>query len=290
MYQLFCDSNCELWHTDCSKLGLSVIRMPYLTEGQLYFYDMGEKTDFKHFYDAMRSGDVPKTQALNEYDYIEYFEPVLKAGKDVYYITFSHKLSGTFQHMNAAIKTLKEKYPDRTIRYVDSKAISLPAGLIVYYAAQKWNAGASMDELEAFVNDFSAHLGVFFAVDSLTYLKRGGRISPAVAAIGNLLALKPILTIASDGTLQTLAKVKGSKKVISELVNYVTEYADLEQFPRLYVFHGDCEERADELIAKLKDVFGDKAEIVKQFIGPVIGSHSGPGTLAVTFHATKRAL
>lgn len=290
MYQLFCDSNCELWHTDCKALGLKVIRMPYLVEGKEYYYDMGENTDFKAFYDAMRGGDVPKTQALNQYDYVNYFEPVLKEGKDIYYITFSHKLSGTFQHMELAIKALKEQYPDRTIRYIDSKAISLPAGLIVYHAALLWKDGASMDELEAFVKDFSVHLGVFFAVDSLTYLKRGGRISPAVAAIGNLLALKPILTIASDGTLQNLAKVKGSKKVISELVNYVSEYAeDIEKY-RVYVFHGDCEDRADELATKLNEAFGGKLNIVKQVIGPVIGAHSGPGTLAVTFHASKRAL
>ena len=98
MYQLFCDSNCELWHTTIKELGLNVIRMPYVLDGQEYFYDMGEATDFDHFYKRMREGAVPTTSAINEQDYIDYFEPILKAGDDIFYITFSHKLSATFEY------------------------------------------------------------------------------------------------------------------------------------------------------------------------------------------------
>lgn len=125
MYQLFCDSNCELWHTEAKELGLNVIRMPYVLDGEEYYYDLGEKTDFKHFYDRMRAGAVPTTSAINEQNYIDYFEPVLKEGKDIYYITFSHKLSATFESMDRAIAALKEKYPDREIRTFDTKSISL---------------------------------------------------------------------------------------------------------------------------------------------------------------------
>ena len=106
MYQLFCDSNCELWHTTIKELGLNVIRMPYVLDGQEYFYDMGEATDFDHFYKRMREGAVPTTSAINEQDYIDYFEPILKAGDDIFYITFSHKLSATFESMDRAIATL----------------------------------------------------------------------------------------------------------------------------------------------------------------------------------------
>lgn len=128
MYQLFCDSNCELWHTDVKEFGLEFIRMPYVLDGVEYYYDLGEQTDFKHFFDRMREGAVPTTSAINEQNYIDYFEPVLAAGKDIYYITFSHKMSATFQSMDRAIASLKEKYPDRVIRTFDTRSISLGAG------------------------------------------------------------------------------------------------------------------------------------------------------------------
>ena len=115
MYQLFCDSNCELWYTTVKELGLNVIRMPYTIDGKEYFYDMGEHTDFKGFLDKMRAGAVPKTSALNEYAYTEYFEPVLARGEDIYYVTFSHKMSATFNAMDSAIAALKEKYPEKSI-------------------------------------------------------------------------------------------------------------------------------------------------------------------------------
>ena len=122
MYQLFCDSNCELWHTTVKELGLNLIRMPYIVDGEEYFYDMGENTDFKKFFDGMKAGGTPTTAALNEYAYTEYFEPVLARGEDIYYITFSHQMSGTFNAMKNVIERLKEKYPDINIVAIDYDA------------------------------------------------------------------------------------------------------------------------------------------------------------------------
>ena len=146
MYQLFCDSNCELWHTTVKELGLNVIAMPYIMDEEEIFYDMGEKHDFKAFFDKMREGAMPKTAALNEYAYMEYFEPVLARGEDIYYITFSHQMSGTFHAMENVIAQLKEKYPEREIRFKDTKSISLGSGSIIYYGALKYKEGATMDE------------------------------------------------------------------------------------------------------------------------------------------------
>ena len=201
MYQLFCDSNCELWHTTVKELGLNVIRMPYTIGDKEYFYDMGEHTDFKAFFDQMRAGAVPKTSALNEYAYTEYFEPVLARGEDIYYVTFSHKMSATFNAMDAAIKALKEKYPDREIRYKDSKTISLGSGFVTYYAALKYNEGATMDELDAYLDELIPHTATYFVVDDLTYLHRGGRISGVSKVVGNLLGIKPILRFDEEGGL-----------------------------------------------------------------------------------------
>ena len=218
MYQLFCDSNCELWHTVAKEYGLHVIRMPYVLDGKEYYYDLGEATDFAHFYQRMREGTVPTTSAINEQDYIDYFEPVLQEGQDIYYITFSHKLSATFQSMDRAIAALKEKYPEREIRTFDTKSISLGAGFQVRYAAEKYRAGATMDELDAYLRELSAHTVVYFVVDDLVYLKRGGRISALTATFGKLLNIKPMISILPDGSLQSVGKIKGAKRVFSEFI------------------------------------------------------------------------
>lgn len=288
MYQLFCDSNCELWHTTIKELGLNVIRMPYVLDGQEYFYDMGEATDFDHFYKRMREGAVPTTSAINEQDYIDYFEPILKAGDDIFYITFSHKLSATFESMDRAIATLKERYPERTVRTFDTKSISLGAGFQVYYAAKKYKEGATMDELEAYLADISAHTVVYFIVDDLVYLKRGGRISALTAAFGSLLNIKPIISIMPDGSLKSVGKVKGAKRVFSEFIRIMRhKKCDVENY-RVEVLQADCKDTGDAFVDALKAEFGENIQIDYQIVGPVIASHCGPGTLGVIFHGESR--
>lgn len=288
MYQLFCDSNCELWHTTIKELGLNVIRMPYVLDGQEYFYDMGEATDFDHFYKRMREGAVPTTSAINEQDYIDYFEPILKAGDDIFYITFSHKLSATFESMDRAIATLKERYPERTVRTFDTKSISLGAGFQVYYAAKKYKEGATMDELEAYLTDISAHTVVYFIVDDLVYLKRGGRISALTAAFGSLLNIKPIISIMPDGSLKSVGKVKGAKRVCSEFIRIMRhKKCDVQNY-RVEVLQADCKDTGDAFVNALKAEFGENIQINYQIVGPVIASHCGPGTLGVIFHGESR--
>ncbi len=287
MYRLFCDSNCELWHTMVEELGISVISMPYTLGTETKGYDMGKEHDFKAFFDAMRNKAVPTTSALNEYDYIEYFEPVLAAGEDILYITFSHKLSGTFAFMEKAIQTLREKYPARTIRAVDTKSISLGAGFIVYYAALQYKAGMGMDELVSYVEDLREHSATYFAVDDLVYLKRGGRISGMAAAMGTLIGIKPIIAIMQDGSLQSVQKVKGSKKVISALVDYIVKKGENVTDWKIMILQADASAAAEELSAKIREIYPE-ADILIQPVGPVIGAHCGPGTLGVVFHASER--
>ena len=217
MYRLFCDSNCELWHETVKELGLKVIRMPYTIDGEMYYYDMGENTDFKGFFDKMKKGAEAKTQALNEYDYLEYFEPFLAAGEDIYYITFSHKMSGTFEAMKSAIVKLKAKYPEREIRYKDSKTISLGAGMVVYYGALEYQKGVTMDELDAYLDELIEHVATYFVVEDLTYLHRGGRVSGVSKVVGNLLGIKPMLCFDEEGKIINFAKVKGFKNALSKL-------------------------------------------------------------------------
>lgn len=285
---LFCDTNSELWYTDAEALGIThVIRMPYILDGEEVYYDLGKNTDFEHFYERMRAGSMPTTAALNTFNYIEYFEPVLAGGEDILYITFSHKMSATFTYMEEAIKQLKEKYPDRTVRYFDTKGISMSCGIQVYYAAKLKKEGASDDEILAFLAEFTNKIGTYFVPDDLNHLKRGGRISATKAAFGTLLGIKPLIRMEEDGTLKNIGTIKGSKRVISELVSLVKGGVNFDQYD-VWIMHADCEDRARELAERIKREVGEEVRLHVQMVGPVIATHCGPGTLAVIFPAEHR--
>ena len=287
MYQLFCDSNCELWHTEVKKLGLNVISMPYIMGDEEYLYDMGEKHDFVSFFNAMRAGAVPKTAALNEFAYLEYFEPILQRGEDIYYITFSHQMSGTFNAMQNVIDQLKEKYPEREIRFKDTKMISMGSGLVTYYGALKYQEGATMDELDAYLDDLIEHTAVYFVVNDLTYLHRGGRVSGVSKVLGNLLNIKPILYMNEEGKILNVEKAKGFKKALSTLLVYMKAKAtELDKY-KIFVMQADCEEEAQAFAASIRETFGD-VDVQIQPVGPVIGAHCGPGTVGLIFHAKEK--
>ena len=286
MSVLLCDSNCELWYTTVKELGIDYIPMPYLYNDREYFYDLGENTDFAAFYSAVRAGAVPKTQALNPENYKDVLEPYFAAGEDVLYISFSHAMSGTFAQLDAALSELKQKYPNRKCTVFDTKSISLGTGIQVKAAAELKNKGASDEEIISFLNDFTNRVAVYFVVDDLMHLKRGGRLSAASAAVGTLLSVKPVLTTNSQGGLSVLEKVSGRKKAVRSLCEKVARTIADYNYP-VYVVDADCKEDGDELAAMIK-ARRPEADIVRQTVGPVIGSHCGPGTLGVIFIADER--
>lgn len=286
MSVLLCDSNCELWYTTVKELGIDYIPMPYLYNDREYFYDLGENTDFAAFYSAVRAGAVPKTQALNPENYKDVLEPYFAAGEDVLYISFSHAMSGTFAQLDAALSELKQKYPNRKCTVFDTKSISLGTGIQVKAAAELKNKGASDEEIISFLNDFTNRVAVYFVVDDLMHLKRGGRLSAASAVVGTLLSVKPVLTTNSQGGLSVLEKVSGRKKAVRSLCEKVARTIADYNYP-VYVLDADCKEEGDELAAMIK-ARRPEAEIVRQTVGPVIGSHCGPGTLGVIFIADER--
>jgi DegV family protein with EDD domain len=261
--------------------------MPYCVGEDERFYDMGENTDFTAFFTAMRNGVVPKTSALNEYAYIDYFEPILKNGEDIYYITFSHAMSATFNAMNTAIEQLKVKYPERVIRTIDTKSISLGAGFIVYYASLKYNAGATMDELDECISDLLKHTATYFAVDDLTYLYRGGRVSGVTKVFGTLLNIKPILYFNDEGKILNIAKAQGMKRALSMMKGYLKEKgSELDKY-KIFIMQADAEETANRFADDIRNEFG-KVDITIQPVGPVIGAHCGPGTIGLIFHSNVR--
>ncbi|MDR2091630.1 MAG: DegV family protein [Clostridiales bacterium] len=289
MAVMFCDTNCELWFDKARELDLKVIKMPYTIGGKEFYYDLGEKTDFKNFYDEMRSGKTPSTSALNADNYKEYFEPYFKAGEDVLYVSFSDKLSATFTFMDQAVAELKEKYPKIKFVRFDTRAISLPAGMQVYLAKKYMDGGHTIDETVEYLKDLTKHIAVEFVVDDLKYLKRGGRISGLQAAVGTLLNFKPILKLSDDGKIVNTTKVNGRTKAITHIVEGIkAKGTDLDKYP-IAIIHADCEADALKLKERLTaELNNQNLDIWIQPIGPVIGTHCGPGTLALVYHGTGR--
>lgn len=280
MSVLFCDTNCELWHTTAKDLGLEVIRMPYTLDGTEYYYDLGEKTDFKFFFSRLRDKATAITSALNEYNYTEYFEPWFMKGEDIFYISFSHKMSATFNSMQRAVDALLEKYPERKFTVFDTKGISLAAGIQVYYAAKLHQAGASDEEMLALLNNLRDRTVCFFVVDDLQFLKRGGRISAAAANIGTLFGVKPILTF-KDGAIINSAKVQGRKIAFSRMLkeyemNHCADYTDV------WIVGADCDDDCVAMEERIKAITPDVV-VHRQSVGPVIGSHCGPDTVGLIF-------
>ncbi len=288
MSVLICDSNCELWYSKAEELGLDYISMPYYINGEEYYYDLGKNTDFKAFYSAIRGGAMPTTMALNPENYKDILTPYFERGEDVLYVSFSHAMSGTFNSLDMALKELKEIYPERTCTIFDTKAISLGAGLQVEAAAQLKKEGKSDEEILEFLKDFTNRLGCYFVVDDLMHLKRGGRLSAVAAVAGTMLGLKPILTFNENGGLSVCEKVIGRKKAMRLLAERAVNELTETQYP-VYVIDGDCPEEGDQLAKMIAEKRPD-AKICRQTIGPVIGTHCGPDTLAVLFIGEKRPI
>ena len=284
MSKFFCDSNCELWFDKVESLGINYISMPYTVGDNEYYYDLGKNTDNRKFFEDMRKGAVPKTSALNMQNYIDYFEPVLKQGEDIIYVTFSHKMSATFESMAKAIEQLKQTYPERTVSVVDTKHISMAAGIVVYYAAKLHNEGASDEEVVKFVESFRERVKCYFTVSNLIYLKRGGRLSSFKAFVGTLFDIKPIISNI-DGKLENIEKSKGRKKSLKDLTGYLEKDTVDLSYP-IVIMNADCDPDSDYTVSAIREKYPD-AEIWEQLVGPVIGSHCGPDTIGVIFVAAE---
>lgn len=284
MSKFFCDSNCELWFDKVESLGINYISMPYTVGDNEYYYDLGKNTDNRKFFEDMRKGAVPKTSALNMQNYIDYFEPVLKQGEDIIYVTFSHKMSATFESMAKAIEQLKQTYPERTVSVVDTMHISMAAGIVVYYAAKLHNEGASDEEVVKFVESFRERVKCYFTVSNLIYLKRGGRLSSFKAFVGTLFDIKPIISNI-DGKLENIEKSKGRKKSLKDLTGYLEKDKVDLSYP-IVIMNADCDPDADYTVSAIREKYPD-AEIWEQLVGPVIGSHCGPDTIGVIFVAAE---
>lgn len=286
-YVFMTDSDSDLPYDLKVKYDIPVVYMPYALNGKEYYDDLGQTLDHKSYYEAMRSGAAPVTSALNEEDYLEYFEPILKE-KDLLFAAFSSKLSCTIQAIYSAREKLLKKYPERKFIVVDTLSISTPQALLVLKAYEMYQAGKPIEEVGDWLEKNKLRAQAFFAVDDLKYLKRGGRISPTAAAFGTMLDIKPVLTESREGTLLPVEKVRGRKKALNTLVEKLAEN-EPDPDGLIIILHADVPEDAQQLRELVLQRFpGMNTRI--DHIGPVIGAHAGPGTLAVTFLGRERKI
>ncbi len=288
-YILMTDSDSDLPYALKVQYDIPVVYMPYTLEGKEYFDDLGQTLDHKSFFDKMREGAHPTTSALNQTVYEEYFEPILREGKDILFLAFSSQLSMTINAIRAARETLLETYPERKFIVVDTLSISGPQTLLVLKAHEMYRAGESIEDVAKWVEENKLRAQAYFTVDDLKYLQRGGRVSATAAAIGSLLDLKPILTETKEGKLAAAAKVRGRKKAIGFIVDKAVEGVTDQKESIGLVLHADAPADAEKLCAMIQEKLPEMTIRIEN-VGPVIGAHAGPGTVAFCFIGGERPM
>ncbi len=284
-YQIITDSCCDLPKQVLNKLELKVVPLSLTLRGKT----LRDSTDadIRKVYDALRAGETATTAAVNPEGWAAALEPVLQSGRDALLIAFSSGLSTTYQSAQIAAQDLRARYPERKILVVDSLCASLGQGLLVYYACKKQEAGMELDALGIWLEENKLHLCHWFTVDDLMYLKRGGRVSAATALMGTMLKIKPILHVDDAGHLINVGKVRGRKASIEALAQKVEQLGLPGENDTMFICHGDCLEDARYLESILRERYGTKTVLIG-YTGAVIGSHSGPGTLALFFLGKHR--
>ena len=281
-YVITTDNNSDLPEKYLKDHGVGCMYLSYSMDGKNYTHE--NFLPEHEFYEAMRNGSMPTTAQVNPENAKALLEPYLKEGKDILHIAFSSGLSGTYNSSRIAAEELMEEYPDRRIIVVDSLSASLGQGLLVWLAQQKKELGQTLEDVADWAEKNKLKMVHLFTVDDLNYLYRGGRVSRTTAIVGSMLNIKPVLHVDNEGKLTAIGKVRGRKKALQELVKLMDEKigsfgADCDT---IFISHGDCEQDAQYVAAKVKEKYNIKNIIINQ-VGATIGAHSGPGTMALFF-------
>ncbi len=285
-YVICTDSACDMSEAILRDWGVSAASLRFRFEGEPEEYK-NNQLSAADFYQKMRAGGVAKTSAVNVEDFKILFEQYLSNGEDILYLGFSSGISTTYNSARLAAEELAGTYPDRKIITVDTLAASAGVGLLIYMAVQKKQAGASMEEVAQYVMDLRLKLCHWFTVDDLQYLKRGGRVSPTAAFVGGVLGIKPVMHVDNEGKLIPMSKVRGRRAALQAMADQYGRLADLSVSAPVYISHGDCMGDVELLKKLLKEQHNADVEVVSD-VGPVIGAHSGPGTLALFFVGKER--
>ena len=287
-YKIITDSSANLTDKQIEEYDVDIISLSYKINEKTYeSYVKGEKTDFSETYRLLRKKAMITTSLASREECDRVIPPVLESGEDVLVLAFSSGLSGTCQNIMLAADDYRTMFPERKIIVIDTLAASMGEGLIVHYAAQLKKEGKSIDEVAKWVEDNKLSICHIFTIDDLFFLKRGGRLSGTSAVVGTLLGIKPLLHTADDGKLYVTGKARGRKSSLEHLIDSVGEKGINLEEQVVFISHGDCEDEALYIAREVKKRYNVKNVIVNM-VDPVIGAHSGPGTLAVFFIGDKR--
>ena len=289
MLRLFTDTDTDITPQVAAEYDCFMISMPYSIDGNtVYPYKDFREFDAHAFYDTLRGGILPNTSAISEQQYTEYFEPVFAAGDDILYIHFSRAMTMTFDNMDKAVAALKEKYPERRFWEIDTKGITILSYIIVRAAGDLLRAGKSAEEVVEWAKTEVDHYAVYFFADDLRFFKHSGRVSGLAAFMGTLVGVRPIIYMNEEGKMVSVGKERGRARAVERLVKYVEELGDDVKNHRIVIGNADAKELADEVAELLKQKFGNDLNIEFVDVNPTAGSHCGPDTVGVTFHAIHR--
>lgn len=279
-YYITSDATCDFPQDLLTFDNFKIIPMSYTIGDTEYGFD--KQLTGKEFFDAIRDGAMPTTSLITTYFATEFFRPILEGGNDILHICFSSELSSTYQNIVAAVEELKQEFPERKFLMLDSKCACIGEGLLVYYALVARDRGMSIEDNFAQTLVRRDKVGHYFTPDNLFHLMRGGRVSKAAAIAGSLLQIKPMVYLNVDGKLSSFEKIKGRKKALLSLVNHLLDKWIPEENEIIFLGHADCPEDAEFVKEKVIEATGF-TNIITDYIGPVIGSHTGPGTMAIVF-------
>lgn len=289
MLKLFTDTDTDITPVQAEKYGYRLISMPYSANGETVFpYESFENFDAHAFYSMLRAGTLPSTSAISKEKYIEYFEPEFAAGNDIFYVHFSRAMTATFDAMDLAVKELKEKYPERKFYEVDTKGITIISLNIVLAIGDLFLSGKTPEEVLEWAKTEVDRFAVYFFADDLKFFAKSGRVSGIAGAMGSILGIRPIIYMNEEGKMVSVGKETGRSNAIKRLLSYVDELGDDLYNHRVIVGHADAPQIAEKIVSALKEKYGEKLNIVLADVNPTAGSHCGPDTVGVCFHAIHR--
>ena len=288
-YTIVVDSTTDLPLSLAEEWGITVVPYIFTMDGKDYYnYLDYRELSVKDFYQNLRDGKMATTTQVTAHRYMEIWEPSLKEGKDILYMCLSSALSKSYDQSMLAAQEAMEAYPGRKVITIDSKSASLGQGLLAYYAAQARDEGKSLEENAAYIERLVPRVQHWIVPDDLHHLKRGGRLSGASALVGSMLSIKPILTMNDEGRLVPVGKARGWGKAVQALKDRCDEHKFTPADQPVFIAHGDAADKANQVAAELKTKYGTSQFFINE-IGPVIGAHAGPGTIALIFLGGERA-
>lgn len=287
-YCIVTDAAADLSQSMVEELGVKVIPMECRLDDKSYLYEpTGANITPLFFYEQMEKGAATSTSQINVFTYTDFFAPILEDGQDIIYIALSSGLTGSQQAAAMAAQELTKKFPDRRVVVIDSLSVTLGQGLLIMSACEKRDNGMGLDELSGWLNENKKNICHWFTVDDLKYLQRGGRLSASAAFFGQTLRIKPVMHVDDEGKLIPVKKVQGRKRSLKEMAEVLAATYTPEVFDCITISHGNCLEDAEYLKSLIQEKTGAKNFHI-DYIAPIIGAHSGPGTVALFFYGTQR--